>query len=381
MDNSQNNTVFVSYSHDDIQHKEWVHGLIKKLKKYGIEIVSDMNFPLGGNLMYMMNQALSNSHKVLVICTDNYNNKANNALGGAGYESHIASAMIMANQNTTKFIPIIRNVKSENKTPTSLMGRAYLDMSDDKNFSSSFVSLVKELTGNDISREVSNERFEGHISTSYFDMRLKQSFPDAPINKLMKFDGKNAVDRLDFLFSDYKEFTNNAFIWWFRGADNAIHHYQRVDDTKIILDGCLYNISSISVYSAQAYYQSFIYFSIAPEKLTGLYPNLNVSQTIQEFGYAWEEYGIYAGNLIKSNDYYNGATLINGLPQKLNGEAVIITHYVSKYNFLLAAANSPYSSESLRRILPDLMNSILKGEYSLDFILNNILLKLPKRKD
>lgn len=379
MDDSKKNGIFISYSHDDLQHKEWVHALIRKLNKYGVKTISDMNFPLGGNLMLMMNQALATSYKVLVICTDNYNKKANSAVGGAGYESHIASAMIMANQNTTKFIPIIRNVNSETKTPTSLLGRNYLDMSDEKNFNSSFISLVRELTGNDISREISHEKFEGYTSTSYFDMRLKQSFPDAPINQLMRIDGKEAVDRLDFLFSDYKEFTNNDYIWWFRGSDNAIHHYQRVNDTKIILDGSLYEISSIFIYSAQAYYRSFIYFSISPEELTGLYPTLNIQQTIKEFGYAWEEYGIYKGRLIKNNDYYNGATLIDGSPKQLNGEAEIITHYVSDYNFLLAAGGSPYSSEALRRVLPDLMNSILMGQHSLDYILNNFLTRLPKR--
>ncbi|MFM9635020.1 toll/interleukin-1 receptor domain-containing protein, partial [Streptomyces galilaeus] len=76
MNNLRGKTVFVSYSHDDENHKAWVNNLVLKLKKYRIRVISDIDFPLGGNLMLMMNQALENSYKVLVICTDNYNNKA-----------------------------------------------------------------------------------------------------------------------------------------------------------------------------------------------------------------------------------------------------------------------------------------------------------------
>ncbi|MBA0207955.1 toll/interleukin-1 receptor domain-containing protein [Pectobacterium brasiliense] len=376
-----NKTVFISYSHDDDDHKAWVNQLALKLKKYRVRVLSDIDFPLGGNLMLMMNQALESSYKVLVICTDNYNNKANNGLGGAGYESHIASAMIMANQDTTKFIPIIRNVSStnKNKTPISLLGRSYLDMSNDQKFNENFITLVKFLTGEDISYEIKNEKFENYTSTSYFDYCLKSTFPDVNLNKLTNFYGKDAVDRLDYFFEDYKDFTNNDFVWWFRGSDNAVHHYQRVSDSKIMLGDTLYDISSITVYSSQAYYQSFIYFDIKPENPTGLYPDLNIQDIVNEFGYSWEEYAIYKNMLIKSNDYYNGATVVNGIPQRLNGEAKIVTHYTTKYNFILAASSSPYSSESLRRILPEVMNAILSNKLDLEVVLKDIFLRLPKR--
>lgn len=381
MNNGMHKTVFVSYSHDDDNHKAWVNQLVLKLKKYRVSVISDIDFPLGGNLMLMMNQALESSYKVLVICTDNYNNKANNGLGGAGYESHIASAMIMANQDTTKFIPIIRNVSgtNKNKTPISLLGRSYLDMSNDQNFNENFITLVKFLTGEDISYEIKNERFENYTPTSYFDYCLKSTFPDVNLNKLTNFYGKDAVDRLDYFFEDYKDFTNNDFVWWFRGSDNAVHHYQRVSDSKIMLGDTLYDISSITVYSAQAYYQSFIYFDIKPENPTGLYPGLNIQDIVNEFGYSWEEYAIYKNMLIKSNDYYNGATVVNGIPQRLNGEAKIVTHYTTKYNFILAASSSPYSSESLRRILPEVMNAILSNKLDLEVVLKDIFLRLPKR--
>lgn len=375
-----NSVAFVSYSHDDELHKEWVKKLVDKLIKYGITVKSDINFPLGGNLMLMMNQALNESDKVLVICTDNYIEKANSGRGGAGYENHIASAMIMASQDTSKFIPLIRHVSGPNKTPTSLLGRSYLDMSDDSLFEKNMITLVKNLTGNDITSLIKREKFDGYIPTSYFDARVKESFPDVKINDLTVFYGKNAVDRLDFLFKDYNEFTHNDFIWWFRGSDNAIHQYQRISDTKILIDGdCLYNISSIAVYSAQAYYQSFIYFEIEPENETGLYTNLNKEEMLKEWGYTYEEYAVFEGNFIKSNDFYNGATIINGLPCSLGNKANLMTHYTSKYNFLLAASNSPYSCEELRRILPELMNGILTNKYTLNEISNKILLKLPKR--
>ncbi|HBM2004267.1 TPA: hypothetical protein LUK53_005008, partial [Escherichia coli] len=250
---------------------------------------------------------------------------------------------------------------------------------NDQNFNENFITLVKFLTGEDISYEIKNERFENYTPTSYFDYCLKSTFPDVNLNKLTNFYGKDAVDRLDYFFEDYKDFTNNDFVWWFRGSDNAVHHYQRMSDSKIMLGDTLYDISSITVYSAQAYYQSFIYFDIKPENPTGLYPGLNIQDIVNEFGYSWEEYAIYKNMLIKSNDYYNGATVVNGIPQRLNGEAKIVTHYTTKYNFILAASSSPYSSESLRRILPEVMNAILSNKLDLEVVLKDIFLRLPKR--
>jgi hypothetical protein len=104
-------TVFISYSHDDDSHKNWVYELACRLIENGVETILDQwDLHLGSNLAKFMEKGLSNSDRVLVICTDNYNKKSNDGLGGVGYEKNILTAELTIYQDTKKFIPLVRGV-------------------------------------------------------------------------------------------------------------------------------------------------------------------------------------------------------------------------------------------------------------------------------
>jgi hypothetical protein len=140
--------VFISYSHDDDTHKQWVYKLACRLVESGIDTILDQwDLPLGSNLIKFMEHGLGNSDRVLIVCTDTYNNKSNNGLGGVGYEKTILTAELFLDQDTTKFIPCIRGVTAKLKTPVCLRGRAYIDFSDDTHFDNSFKSLLHKLHG------------------------------------------------------------------------------------------------------------------------------------------------------------------------------------------------------------------------------------------
>ncbi len=81
----------------------------------------------------------------LVICTDNYVRKANNCEGGVGYEVQIVTAQLVENLGIDKFIPIIRQASGQEKMPTFLGGRVYIDFTDDSQFNEQFDELLHKL--------------------------------------------------------------------------------------------------------------------------------------------------------------------------------------------------------------------------------------------
>lgn len=120
--------VFVSYSHDSEQHKDWVRQLSERLRSDGVDILLDQwEIGPGDDVTHFMELALSSCHRVLIICTEGYIRKANTLKGGVGYERMIITAEIAKHLKTRKFIPILRNVQLE-ELPKFLGPRICVDL-------------------------------------------------------------------------------------------------------------------------------------------------------------------------------------------------------------------------------------------------------------
>ena len=138
--------VFISYSHDSPEHKRWVSELGTKLRYKGVDGVLDQwNLTPGDNFTQFMEVGVRDLDWVLVICTDNYVRKANNREGGVGYEVQIVIAQLVENLGIDKFIPIIRQASGQEKMPTFLGGRVYIDFTDDSQFDEKFNELLHKL--------------------------------------------------------------------------------------------------------------------------------------------------------------------------------------------------------------------------------------------
>lgn len=138
--------VFISYSHDSLEHKQWVLELGTKLVRNGVDVVLDQwNLTPGDNFIQFMEVGVRDLDWVLVVCTDNYVRKANNREGGVGYEVHIVTAQLVENLGIDKFIPIIRHASGPEKMPTFLGGRVYIDFTDDSQFNEMFNELLHKL--------------------------------------------------------------------------------------------------------------------------------------------------------------------------------------------------------------------------------------------
>ena len=139
-------TVFVSYSHDSEEHRDWVLRLATRLRSDGVDAILDRwNLRLGQDLAAFMEKGLSSSHRVLCICSQAYVDKANAGTGGVGYEKQIIIAELLADLNRDWVIPVIRNNARTLKLPTFLKGRFYIDFEEDRLYESKYEELLREL--------------------------------------------------------------------------------------------------------------------------------------------------------------------------------------------------------------------------------------------
>ena len=140
--------VFASYSHDSDNHKEWVRKLCTKLRKNGVDVTLDQwDLGPGDDRILFMEKGVTDSDRVLVICTTAYVEKANARKRGAGYEGYIITAELVENTETDKFIPVICQVSEKRKTPIFLTPKVYIDFTDDDQFDTSFEQLLREIHG------------------------------------------------------------------------------------------------------------------------------------------------------------------------------------------------------------------------------------------
>lgn len=144
--------VFVSYSHDSQEHKDWVLGLSTRLVRNGVDVLLDQwDVTLGGDLPNFMESGLTAADRVLAICTSEYVVKANSGRGGVGYEKMILTARLMANVTSDRIIPVVRNASETDVVPIFLASKRYIDFRRDAAFEARYAELLRDIHGEQVS--------------------------------------------------------------------------------------------------------------------------------------------------------------------------------------------------------------------------------------
>lgn len=137
--------VFISYSHDSPQHKQWVASLGVRLRQNGVDAILDQwdLFP-GEDIPAFMERQLSACDYALLVCTKRYVEKANSGQGGVGYEKMIVSSEMVQRMDVGKFIPIIRQAGTH-EVPIFIKTKLFLDFSVDDEFEVVFDQLLRTI--------------------------------------------------------------------------------------------------------------------------------------------------------------------------------------------------------------------------------------------
>lgn len=139
-------TVFISYSHDNEEHKDWVLQLATRLRSNGVNIILDRwDLTLGRDLASFMEKGLSKSHRVICVCSEQYIKKANEGIGGSGYEKQILTSALVKNQNTNLIIPLIKNNLTDIQTPIFLSGRIYINFDNQILYEKNYEELLRDI--------------------------------------------------------------------------------------------------------------------------------------------------------------------------------------------------------------------------------------------
>ena len=138
--------VFISYSHDSRDHKRWVSKLAETLQGKGIQVIFDQwELEPGDDVPKFMAGAVKKADRVLLICTEPYVRKANDGLGGAGYEAMIVTGELVRDLGTRKFIPIIRQGAANPLVPDCVSTRLHVNFSDDAEFEEKVEELLETI--------------------------------------------------------------------------------------------------------------------------------------------------------------------------------------------------------------------------------------------
>lgn len=380
--------VFISYSHDSDEHKAWVLKLASDLRANGLDAILDQwDLMLGSNLPRFMEQGLSSSEKVLVICTNNYIEKSNAGRGGVGYEGQILTGELFRRQDIVKYIPIVRGATVDPKVPTCLDGRLYTDFTNPDSYNTNLKGLIHELYGVKLDPkpalgpnpflEPPKPKPDLQVSTTaFFSERFGLAFPG--VRGVEWFDEpKTAVDRLCLLLKKPIVFPNTTPIWWWRNGDLPISDIRREAANLLLMDGEELLIKRIAAVDPGAYWQQFVYVEVEPLPPTGLYPDLDIERSIDRKGFASEEFALFMGQYISREMYDDGAAVIDGTVVPLEGNAEIRRRFLTPYNFIIAPVGSCINNQEFDDERDAMLNGMLDGTVDIEQLADRVR-QLPK---
>lgn len=220
--------VFVSYSHDNQEHKDWVLKLSTQLIAHGVDVILDQfDLHIGSDLRFFMEQGLNASTMVLCICSESYVNKVNNGIGGSGYEGMIITQELLSNANAEFIIPIVRNNNSNKKVPIALGSKLYIDFSDDNNYFDNYCKLLEKIHGEDSKRKpmIGQNPFSSKVGTD-IDIKTnieKELYCSPAMGGIVTFRFDNNGGKY-IIGSGQYAFTTR----WSRAGNDSIHVYGKI---------------------------------------------------------------------------------------------------------------------------------------------------------
>jgi hypothetical protein len=145
--NDNSPVAFISYSWDSEDHKLWVLDLASRLQmEGGVRIVLDRwHLPPGGDKTVFMEKSIANSKFVILICTPDYAERANQRTGGVGYEATIITGELAEDINQGKFIPVLRNGDWKSSLPVWIKTKRGVDLRGNPYPEEEYRDLVRAL--------------------------------------------------------------------------------------------------------------------------------------------------------------------------------------------------------------------------------------------
>lgn len=139
--------LFISYSWDDEDHKDWVLNLANRLRKDGVDVILDRYYLRPGkNLPHFVENSLRKSNRIAIILTPNYKKKAEGRIGGVGQEYSLMNNELLNDiAGNERIIPLLRKGASKESIPQFLQQYIYIDFSNDDKLDTQYEELLRDI--------------------------------------------------------------------------------------------------------------------------------------------------------------------------------------------------------------------------------------------
>jgi hypothetical protein len=139
--------VFLSYSWDNEEHRNWVLDLATRLRQQdAVDVILDRwHLRPGMDRTAFMEQSVAGSDFVVLVCTPSYATRANARRGGVGYEATIITGDLAENLDTDRFIPVLRSGSWDTAVPRWIRTRFGLELTGDPYSEDEYHTLVQTL--------------------------------------------------------------------------------------------------------------------------------------------------------------------------------------------------------------------------------------------
>ena len=146
--------VFISYSWDSDEHKQWVEQLATQLRLDGVDARLDA-WHLGDRaITSFMTSEVRRADFVLSICTPRYREKVHatedgEGRTGSGWEAQIASS-IQLTSNRNHIVPVLASGQWADAAPDLISGLQYFDLSRPETSEGEYRQLLQKLLGRNV---------------------------------------------------------------------------------------------------------------------------------------------------------------------------------------------------------------------------------------
>lgn len=230
-----------------------------------------------------------------------------------------------------------------------------------------------------------NQYLAPSSSASFFAQRFAAAFPG--VRDISWYEGREAIRRLEVLMELPLVFQNGSGettpIWWWRDGNLQISKFKKLTRNTVLLNTKELKVRRIAAVPSSSYYRCFVYLEAEPMKPCGAYEWTEAQklQCVRDFGYAWEEYGLYKGkHIVSREEYDDNAAEINGKLVNLSHDVELRERYITPYNLVIASHMSPINNNEFDHVLHEFMNRMLLNETKIDELYEH-LQKLPKLRD
>jgi|ERR1051325_5060489 chromosomal replication initiator protein len=140
---SNRDTVFISYAWENDEHAAWVKRLadaVERMPEFHV-VFDQYELHAGRDLTEFMDRGLAAS-RIITVITPEYVKRAEQRLGGVGYESSVISADLVSNQLGDRCVPVL---KTGDARPAFLRSKIYVDFRPPVTFDDALRTLRQAL--------------------------------------------------------------------------------------------------------------------------------------------------------------------------------------------------------------------------------------------